>query len=71
MLASLLYLAPRRLIELVPLRPRSSEYKALCCAMSSQFCAAKLLVRHSGQPIERSSPLPAGCCRARVGLRSS
>ena len=72
--ASLLYLVLCRLIELVSLRLRCSEFKELeivCFDTSYRSGAARSHVRRFSRPIAPFSPRPAGCCHGRAGQLSS
>ena len=73
MLASLLYLALRRLIELALLRRRSEEFKGFEIVVlrhEHALCAARSLVRRFGRLIGRSSPPLAASCPVSAGARS-
>ena len=71
---SFMYLALRRLIELVALRLRSAEYKELKIVVlrhGSRSCVAKSRGRLSGRPIAPFwLPQPC-CCPGGAGRRSS
>jgi putative transposase len=72
LLASFIYLALRRLIELVLLRPRSRQFKELEIVVlrhSARSCAAKSGVPSFSPRIEPSSPPRAVCCVETVALR--
>jgi hypothetical protein len=73
LLISFFYLALRKLIELVALRPRSAEYKELEIVVfgtSSPSCAVKSRDRICGRPIASSSRRRPGFCPGGDGRRS-
>jgi hypothetical protein len=74
LLASLLYLALRRLLQLIGLCFRSEEFKELEIVVlrhSLRSFAARCDVRCFGPPIGLSWPLPVGSSRGRAGALSS
>jgi putative transposase len=74
LLASVLYIALRRLLQLVALACRSEEFKELeivCSVMGSRSCGARSRGPRFGPPTARSWPPRAGSSRASAGVRPS